>query len=146
MSALSNLKLVVSAPAGRLPVAVVRRNKLVAKLDEQIMLATAYKDGSSYEAQTRKKVVDAETGERRTVTVPKRLKAWWRDSDNGKLNVSVRYGAKVVELAKGKNAVEVANAADLVDALQVLRQAVIDGELDTQIEAASGAVKAGFKR
>lgn len=146
MSALANLKLVVSSPVHRLPVAIVRRNKLLAKLDEQIKLATAQKEGSSYQAQTRKKVVDAETGERRTVTLPKRLKAWWRDADNGKLNVSVRYGAKVVELAKGKNAVEVADTAELVDTLQVLRQAVLDGELDSQIEAACGAVKTGFKK
>jgi hypothetical protein len=60
--------------------------------------------------------------------------------------VSLRYGAKVIELAKGKSAVEVANSGELVSTLEILKQAVQNGELDAQLEAASGAVKAGFKK
>jgi hypothetical protein len=58
----------------------------------------------------------------------------------------VRYGSKVLELSKGKSAVEVANPEDLIKTLETVRSAVEAGDLDPQIEAASGALKAGFRQ
>ncbi len=52
----------------------------------------------------------------------------------------------MLELAKGKSAIEVATAAELISTLELIRKAVSDGELDTQIDTASGAVRAGFKK
>jgi hypothetical protein len=60
--------------------------------------------------------------------------------------LNIRYGAKIIEFAKGKTAVEVNSADDLIKALEVIKAAVEAGELDSQIEAASGAVRAGFGR
>jgi hypothetical protein len=40
----------------------------------------------------------------------------------------------------------VATPAELINTLELIRKAVAEGELDTQIDTASGAVKAGFKR
>jgi hypothetical protein len=40
----------------------------------------------------------------------------------------------------------VENAQALVKALELVKQAVEAGELDAQIESASGALKLGFKR
>ncbi len=60
--------------------------------------------------------------------------------------MNIRYGNRVLELAKGKSAIEVATAAELISTLVLIRKAVSDGELDTQIDTASGAVKAGFKK
>ena len=57
----------------------------------------------------------------------------------------MRYGAKVLELAKGKNAVDVGTAAQLVPVLTLLKQAAQDGELDAAIEAAGAALRKGFK-
>ena len=68
--------------------------------------------------------------------------AWTNDA--GKINLAVKYGSQVLTFAKGKNAIEVANADDLIAALKTLKDAVLAGELDAQIEAASGALKAGF--
>jgi hypothetical protein len=49
--------------------------------------------------------------------------------------------------AKGdKNSVEVSNADELIDVLNKLDEAVLGGELDTQIEQASELVKARFKK
>jgi hypothetical protein len=42
--------------------------------------------------------------------------------------------------------VEVANADELVVALETIKQAVEAGELDAQIETASASLKSGFKR
>lgn len=59
-------------------------------------------------------VVENDTGIRRQVEMPKRAKPWWFVTDTGKLALSVRYGTKVLELAKGKMAVEVGTEKDLV--------------------------------
>ena len=53
---------------------------------------------------------------------------------------------QVSSLAKGKHSVEVENAQALVKALETIKSAVEQGELDAQIETASGALKLGFKK
>ncbi len=76
----------------------------------------------------------------------KRVKEWWWTADDGKQLLSIRYGSKVLELGKNKNAVEVADMAALLEALTLIKQAVLNGELDTQMDAASGALRSGFKQ
>jgi hypothetical protein len=89
-------------------------------------------------------VVDRDTGVRRQVETHKRVKPWWFTADNGKLAVSVRYGTRVLELAKGKWAVEVAAEKELLPVLEVLKAAVLDGELDAAIETASNKLRSAF--
>jgi hypothetical protein len=69
-------------------------------------------------------------------------------TQNNKVFVQVRYGSKVVPLTtKGdKNSVEVSNADELIQVLEKLDQAVLGGELDTQIEIASEGVRARFTK
>ena len=55
-----------------------------------------------------------------------------------------RYGTKVLELAKGKVAVEVGTEKDLVPTLELIKTAVLNGELDTQIDAAANKLRDGF--
>jgi hypothetical protein len=83
-------------------------------------------------------------GLRRSVELPKRVRAWWWNVDNGKIALNVRYGAKVVEIAKGKSTIEVAAQTDLIPTLELLKRAVEAGELDTQIESASNKLREGF--
>ena len=85
-------------------------------------------------------------GVSKSIEVHKRVRPWWFVTDNGKVCVNIRYGNRVLELAKGKSAIEVATAAELISTLELIRKAVSDGELDTQIDSASGAVRAGFKK
>ena len=146
MSALANLKLVAAKRSVQLSPVVQRRNKVAKRIWEQIQLATAKQDGKSYAPTKQRTVTDAETGESKIVSVPKRIKEWWFVTDTGKLCVSLRYGAKVVEIVKGKNAVELATADQLVKTLEALKAAVDGGELDAQLEAVSGKLKAGFKK
>ena len=146
MSALANLKLVAAKRAAQLPPVIQRRNKISMRIGEQIELAKAKLDGKLYAPTKQRKVKDDETGEIKTVNVAKRVKEWWFTTSSGKLYVSLRYGVKEIEIAKGKTAVELASEKELVSSLEVLRQAVNDGELDAQIEAVAGAVKAGFKK
>ena len=64
----------------------------------------------------------------------------------GKLAISVRYGSRVLELAKGKYAVEVAVEADLAKTLDAIKSAVLAGELDAQIDAAATKLRAAFAK
>jgi predicted nicotinamide N-methyase len=89
-------------------------------------------------------VVDADSGEKRSVETSKRMKQWWFTADNGKIALTVRYGAKVLELVKGKNALEVASASELVKTLELVKAATAAGELDVAIEAASAKLRDGF--
>ena len=74
------------------------------------------------------------------------LWTWSWKAENGKACVAVRYGSKVLELVKGKTAVEVGSNKELVAVLTTLRKAVEAGELDAQIEAVGAAMRRGFKR
>ncbi len=89
---------------------------------------------------------DSETGERKQIEIATRVKPWWWKAPTGKVMVAVRYGAKPIELAKGKNAIEVGSMDDRIAALEAVKEAVSAGELDSQIEQASGALRAGFKK
>jgi len=60
--------------------------------------------------------------------------------------LQVKYGAKVMEIAKGKNSIEITDANHLIKTLEMLREAVKNGELDTQIETAANIVKSRFKK
>lgn len=142
MTALANLKLVNAKRPVHLSPVVQRRNKVAKRIYEQIELAKSKLEGASFNPTRLRSIKDAETGLNKTVSVPKRVKEWWFKSDSGKLCLSLRYGAKVIEITKGKTAVELAGEKDLVATLEVLKQAVESGELDAQIEAVCGAVTA----
>jgi len=145
MSTIQSLKLVNQRRPQSLPPVLHRRRKLDTKLWEQIQLAQAQAAGTTFVVK-RFKTVRTTEGISRSMEMDKRVRAWWFVSESGKVCVNVRYGNRVLELAKGKSAIEVANPAELISTLELIRKAVADGELDTQIDTASGAVKAGFKR
>ena len=143
MATLASLKLVAAKkPTQQSPV-VHRRNKLSSKIQEQILLAAAQNEGSTY-APTRTKTVTNAEGERVQVTHAKRVKPWWFVGESGKVCIEIRYGAKVIELSKGKTAIEIASPTALVETLETVKSAVLAGELDAQIEAASVKLREGF--
>jgi hypothetical protein len=145
MTALAALKLTNARKPTQQPVIIQQRNKMAKRIWEQMELAKAQAAGGTFSSK-RLKSVKGDDGIRRTVEVAKRVKPWWFIADNGKVCLNIRYGAKLIELAKGKSAIEVANADELLKVLEIVKTAVIDGELDAQIEAASGQLRAGFKR
>ena len=146
MSTLSNLKLVAIKRPTHMPAIVVRRHKLAKKLWEQIQMAKSQIDGTPFVVTKFKTIKDKETGLRRQVEIPKRLKPWCFQSEQGKVCVSIKYGSWTIELAKGKPSVEVASGAELVRTLETIKSAVEAGELDVQIETASASLRSGFKR
>jgi hypothetical protein len=143
MSTLAKLKL-VSIQADRKNATTVRRAKLTGKIQSQISLAKAQLAGDVFTAKRVKVLTDQVSGERKAVEVFTHVKPWWFNTQAGKLVLSLRYGAKLLEISKGKNAIEVADMDDLIATLEVVKQAAHAGELDAQIEQASSSLRAGF--
>ena len=146
MATLASLKLSAAVKPTHMPAVQVRRNKLAKRLWEQTELAKAQQAGAQFFVTKFRSVVDTDTGLRKQVEVNKRIKQWWFTADNGKLALSVRYGARLLELAKGKFAVELASDKELVPTLEIIKAAVLNGELDAAIDAASTKLRAGFQR
>jgi hypothetical protein len=146
MTVIAKLKLVSSKKERIVSPIVARRNKLAGKIDEQLLFATAQRDGQIYAPKRLKNVVDKATGERKTVEATKRIKEWYWTNSAGKIHLSVRYGSKTLELAKGKNAIELNSGDELLATLVTLKDAVIAGELDDAISQASEKLKAGFTK
>jgi len=145
MSTLSNLKLISSQRKKAGTPTEARRKKLTSKLYEQIQLAKALRDGGQYAPLKMRTIRDKETGAKQRVEVGKIIKPWWWD-ENGKICVMIHYGAKVLELENGLNAVEVDDLSALVATLELIKSAADKGELDEQINSVSQMVRAGFKR
>lgn len=144
MATLSTLKLTTQQKPTQMTVVQIRRNKLAKRLVEQIELAKAQQAGTQFTPTKFRTVVDSETGLRKQIEINKRVKAWWFVAENGKLSLCVRYGTKILELAKGKHAVEVGAQKDLVGVLEVIKTAVLAGELDAAILTAADKLKEGF--
>ena len=128
MAVLETLSFVAFKPLHNNNPIAVRRRKLIAKLDEQIQLAT----NTDFTPTQHKWVTDAD-GNQKRIEVPKRVKRWWAASEDGKINLVVRYGSKPLEFAKGMNAIELENEAFVAETLRTIRAAVEMGELDELI-------------
>ena len=147
MSTLNGLKLVVSKKQLHASPTIIRRNKLIKKLHEQLALCEAQQEGKTYAPLRIKTYVNKATGERMTTEVAKRIKEWfWVSNENNTINLSVKYGAKTLVLNKKTkaNAIELASGDELIATLKALKIAVANGELDDAIAEVSEATRLAF--
>lgn len=145
-STLTKLTLTDARKPQQVPQVVQRRNKLALRVWQQMELAKAQANGGEYRITKYKSYTDTATGTRRQVEAHVSVKPWWFTTPAGKLAVSVRYGSRVLELARGKWAVEIAHVKDLTQTLDAIRAAVLAGELDAAIDTAATKLRAGFTR
>ena len=145
MALLNTLKLASVKRTNTQSPVIYRRNKLSAKLWEQIQIARSAQDGIEYAPTHYKTVTNKATGEKHEVKALKRLKRWWWNGPDGQLVMSVFYGNKTIELAKGKNCVELKNQSDLIPTLEILKQAVEAGELDAAIDVVSKSIRSKIR-
>lgn len=130
MTVLNSLKFVSFSPDKSNTAEATRRRKLVTKIDEQLALAA----NADYQPTKIKRVKDAD-GNVEKVEVAKRIKRWWSANADGKINLTVRYGSKPIEFAKGKNAIELDNEEQVAATLLKVKDAVNAGEFDKLIAA-----------
>ncbi|MDG5469358.1 hypothetical protein P9J64_13600 [Deltaproteobacteria bacterium IMCC39524] len=128
MTVLNSFKFVSYKPVSNSSAEAARRLKLVAKIYEQLAFAA----NADYQPTKIKRVKDAD-GNVEKVEVAKRVKRWWSVTADGKINLTIRYGSKPIEFAKGKNAIELENEEQVAATLLKVKEAVQAGELDELI-------------
>jgi hypothetical protein len=145
MSVLTTLKLVTSKRPAVLSPIVQRRNKLAAKVHEQLELCQAKKAGQQYAPTKMRTFVNPTTGEQVTKEVAKRVREWFYVADSGKINLTIRYGSKTLALnKKGANAIELSTGDELIATLTSLKTAILAGDFDEAINDASNATRTAF--
>ena len=132
MTVLTSMNLVAYERESARDPKILRRKKLIAKIEEQIQLAS---DPQFQPVKT--KWIKDEYGSDQKVTVPKRVKRWWNENLDGTVVLTIRYGSKPLELAKGKAGIAVENDGAVVPALEQIKAGVAAGELDPLLDAQS---------
>ena len=126
------------------PVVSLRR-KMAAALDHQINAATAEIKGETYTIEIERWVLtDKATGTKDRRKVQKAVrKMWFRDAAD-RVMLELRFSNKPVAV-NGKASIVVGGMDKLVPTLQTVRKAVMAGELDVSLKAASDGRKRALK-
>jgi len=120
---------------------LIRRQKLVDRLEDQLRLA---KDASYAPVIRRWK--RSEDGPKVPVDLHRQIRPWWRTDGTGNLVLVLRSGLKTLELEKGKPAVVVGPPERLVGVIETLVAAAKAGELDAALEAAADPGERGIPK
>ena len=85
-------------------------------------------------------ILDEESGEKRKVKRPKRIRTWFYQSAD-KYYFEVKYGTKSLEIQKNKSAIDVGSKNDLLTVIDTIIDATQQGFLDTELKAVKGPSK-----
>ncbi len=133
MSSLAKLTIKSVVRRVTLSPAEVRRQKLIAAINEQFEVADAALRGEQY-AVTAPRWSKNEAGEKVRVQRQKVVRSWFFERDGG-VYIQCKYGSKVLPLSKDGNAVFVKQIADVKPALEIIRAAAVNGDFDAAIDA-----------
>lgn len=122
-----------------------RRDRLLNVITEQMDAANAAVSGQHFMPTTHRLVLNKFTGDKTRMEVPKRFRQCWWTGDDGKVFMELRYGSRSLEIAKGKTTIEVGDMAKLLPTLELLRDAVLLGEFDDLLTAASSRLAAQLR-
>ncbi|MEP1208434.1 MAG: hypothetical protein ABJM29_10600 [Rhizobiaceae bacterium] len=134
MSNLSKLTLSDTSPRSPISPLARKRMKLLGKLDQQIEAAEAEARDEEFVEEVRRWVRDEQTGDRKPIAFNRPVKKWWWQDQHGALMISLRDGNRIIPPGKDQSSVQVGAADQLVPTLNTLRDAVVAGELDKQLE------------
>lgn len=129
----------IASPRGQNNPLLARRGKLIARLEEQKALV----QDPLYLA-TEQRWEKTPDGRKELVERKRKVRRWWQEDVTGNVYLTVRYGQKAIEFEKGKAAISVPAKDKVPEVLDVLIEAVRNGELD-QALAAVGKAR-GVKR
>jgi hypothetical protein len=136
---LSILTALVFVPLPRNAIAdpvVQRRNTFIKQLEQQRELARE----QGFEPTKRKWVVTVD-GTKQLVTVPKRIKRWWRMDAQGTCFLVLRYGNRAITLSAGRTAIAVGPKSKLVQVIDTVITATKAGEMDAVLAAAQATFR-----
>jgi hypothetical protein len=113
---------------------LLRRQRLIERLEEQIKLAA----DPTFTVLVRRWIKDL-NGVRQPFDRQKRIKPWWKADGSGNLVLVLKNGLKTLEIEKGKPGIAVGTQGRLEAVLNTLIAATKAGELDGALEASEGA-------
>jgi hypothetical protein len=143
---LSALKMVNAVRQSQIDSKQFRRQKMSTKIDEQVKLAIAMRDGQTFVIKRLRNVTDKASGVVSQMEVSKRINQWWWNEGN-RILLQLKYGSRVLLLnGKDKNTIEIGSGDELIKTLEIVKTSVNNGELDSVIEAASVKVRERFKK
>lgn len=140
MSSLAKLNLKTVQRVVQKDPVIARREKLLAAIAEQKLVLDAMTRGETYISKVRRWRDDG-NGDKALVELPKKVRPWFFQQDNG-WYLQCRYGARLLMLDAKSNAVFVTKREEVATALTAIEAAVKAGELDQAIAAISKRQKA----
>ena len=120
---------------------VVRRLKLMEKLNEQVIMVNRCIEGN----ETSNSMVVEEQDSGNGVVSKNRPQWWWKEK-SGRYYISFKYGSQTLELSKGKPSIQCESLEEVKKTLQVVYMATEKGELDSLLYAASVNLRKRFNR
>jgi hypothetical protein len=118
----------------------VKRTKLIIRLNEQRAMVQCLLNDSEFTAFKDVYIVDEESGEKRKVKRPKRIRPWFYQSAD-RYYFEVKYGTKSLEIQKNKPAIDVGNKDELLTVIDTIIDATQQGFLDVELKAVKGPTK-----
>lgn len=110
---------------------IARREKLLVGIAEQKLVLDAAARGETYVTRIKRWKAD-DNGDKALVEVPKRVRPWFFQQDNG-WYVQCRYGSRILAISGRSNAVFVNKLDEVAAVLEVFGAAAESGELDKAV-------------
>ena len=137
MIQLADVKLVSAVrPTFQDPI-TLKRTKFISRVSEQIEIANHLMKGEQIPFTIFHDSVSLKR--------PRKVSPWWWTDKDGKYLMAIKYGSKVIELAKGKPAVQAETLDQIIEVLKSLKLAASNGELDLHLTQVSELIRKKFK-
>lgn len=118
----------------------VKRNKLITRLNEQRAMVQCLLENTDFIAYKEVFITDDESGEKRKVKRPKRVRPWFYQSAD-KYYFEIKYGTKSLEIQKNKPAIDVGSKDELLTVIDTVIDATKQGFLDAELAKVKGPKK-----
>ena len=116
---------VIREPEQHILATLAKRRKVIEGINEQIKIAS----NRGYQPVIYKWLADVNGNIRRTA-VPVKIKKWWVELLDGRVQISIFFKGKPVEMKDGKNAIQIDSIKEIVANLELLRASVHLGDFD----------------
>ena len=111
-------------------VIVSRRESVVNGINSQLKICESLiNDGEFYRDFNGRKVI-----------------SWFWQNEDGKYFLSINYGKKAIELSKGKFSVICNSIEEVRDSLNIIKDSILNGDLDKELAKRSKLIRSNFKK
>ena len=115
----------------------LKRSKFISRVSEQLEIANLLMKGEQIPFTSFHDPVSLKR--------PRKVSPWWWIDKDGKYLMTIKYGSKVIELAKGKSAIQAETLEQIIEVLKSLKLATSNGEWDLHLTQASELIRKKFK-